>query len=307
MNIKNIYYFHKPIIPRFIQIFFRRIAIYFKKKKYIINEVWPIDRRTNTIPDGFNGWPDKKLFAFVLRHDIETEKGYNKYLKLLELDKKIGYKSSFNFVPKKYDVANETIELIAKNGFELGVHGLYHDGKLYLSKKRFQQRAHVINHYLKLWKSIGFYSPSSHHKLDWLQALDIEYDSSTFDTDPFEPQSDSAGTIYPFFVKDDITNNVYVEIPYTLPQDFTLFILMKQNNIDIWKSKMDWIAKNGGLVFLNTHPDYMCFNNKNNGREYPVSRYIEFLEYVKTEYKGQYWHALPRQVARYWKQIFNIS
>src|ERR1700746_3430317 len=38
------------------------------------------------------------------------------------------------------------------------------------------------------------------HKLDWLHDLDIEYDASTFDTDPFEPQPDGHGTIFPFWV-----------------------------------------------------------------------------------------------------------
>ena len=28
------------------------------------------------------------------------------------------------------------------------------------------------------------------HQLGWLHALGVEYDSSTFDTDPFEPESD---------------------------------------------------------------------------------------------------------------------
>jgi len=307
MNIKIIYYFHKPIIPRFIQIICRRIIVHFKKKKYLVNEVWPIDKKTNSTPYGFQGWPNKKRFAFILRHDVESEYGYNKCYELLELDKKMGFKSSFNFVPKKYEVTHKTIDFIEKNGFEMGVHGLYHDGKLYFSKKHFQKRSELINYYLKLWRSVGFYSPSSHHKLDWLHELDIEYDSSTFDTDPFEPQSDGAGTIYPFFVKDDSTHSLYVEIPYTIPQDFTLFVLMKQNNIEIWKKKLDWIAENGGVAFLNTHPDYMCFDKTNNGREYLVSRYIEFLEYVKTEYTGQYWHVLPKQIAQYWKQIFNIS
>jgi hypothetical protein len=36
--------------------------------------------------------------------------------------------------------------------------------------------------------------------LDWLGDLNIQYDGSTFDTDPFEPQPDGAGTIFPFWV-----------------------------------------------------------------------------------------------------------
>jgi hypothetical protein len=35
--------------------------------------------------------------------------------------------------------------------------------------------------------------------------------------------------------------------------------------------------------------------------EYPADYYVEFLEYVKERYKGQYWHVLPREMARFWK------
>ena len=44
-----------------------------------------------------------------------------------------------------------------------------------------------------------------YHNLDWIHDLDIYYDASTFDTDPFEPQPDGFKTIYPFTVKNDST------------------------------------------------------------------------------------------------------
>ena len=103
-----------------------------------------------------------------------------------------------------------------------------------------------------------------HHNLEWIHDLDIEY-ASTFDTDPFEPQSDGVGTIFPFWVSGNSNQKGYVELPYTLPQDFTLFILMKEKNIDIWKQKLDWIAENGGMALVNTHPDYMNFDEADPG------------------------------------------
>ena len=36
--------------------------------------------------------------------------------------------------------------------------------------------------------------------------------------------------------------------------------------------------------------------------EYPVKYYEEFLEHVKRRYEGQYWHVLPREMARYWRE-----
>jgi hypothetical protein len=93
--------------------------------------------------------------------------------------------------------------------------------------------------------------------LAWLHELDIQYDSSTFDTDPFEPQPDGVGTIYPFWAPSGNGKAGYMEIPYTLPQDFTLFILMRQRKIDTCKRKLDWIAENGKMALLLVHPGYI--------------------------------------------------
>ena len=69
----------------------------------------------------------------------------------------------------------------------------------------------------------------------------------------------------------------YVELPYTLAQDFTLFVLMEKKTIDIWKKKTDWVAEKGGMVLINTHPDYMNFGNTRIGlEEYPAEYYAEF-------------------------------
>ena len=51
-------------------------------------------------------------------------------------------------------------------------------------------------------------------------------------------------------------------MPYTLPQDFTLFVILKQESIDLWKRKLDWVASKGGMCLLITHPDYMTFNGR---------------------------------------------
>ena len=140
--------------------------------------------------------------------------------------------------------------------------------------------------------------------LEWICKLDIQYDLSTFDTDPFEPQSDGVGTIFPFWVNSKNSNKGYVELPYTLPQDFTMFIILKERNIEIWKRKLDWIASNGGMALLNTHPDYINYKNKKlKQEEYTVDLYFDFLNYVIKEYQDKYWNALPHEVALYYKDM----
>jgi hypothetical protein len=284
-----------------LQILFRRQVVRYKRNFY--GHAWPIDEKASKAPAGWPGWPDHKKFALVLTHDVDTAIGQKQSPKLIKIEESRGFRSSFNFVPERYKVYAELRNYLTENGFEVAVHGLNHDGKLFLSKKIFMERAKRINEYLSTWGSVGFHSPSMHRNLDWIHALNIEYDQSTFDTDPFEPQPDGVGTIFPFWVHGESHNSRYLENPYTLPQDHCLFVIMKERNIDIWKKKLDWIAENGGLALLNSHPDYMNFDEKSCGIEtYPASYYEEFLDYVKDKYKGEYWHALPKDVARFWSE-----
>jgi hypothetical protein len=319
MSINQIYYLLKPILPRSIQLHLRRkLSIDKNRLKYA--DIWPIDVSSKKSIDPFHSWPDNNKFAILLTHDVDTDRGQKNCRPLMDLEKRLGLRSSFNFVPERYRVDPTLRTQLVENGFEVGVHGLNHDGKLYKSRRIFQERAEKINGYLRAWNAVGFRSPAMHHNLEWIHDLDIEYDASTFDTDPFEPQPDGVGTIFPFWVSKDGTQDGYVELPYTLPQDFTLFVLMKEKNIDIWKQKLDWIAENGGMALVNTHPDYMKFgyeirqksevrSQRSESRrrrkmaleEYPAEYYQEFLEYVKDKYEGQYWHVLPRDMARFWK------
>ena len=198
-----------------------------------------------------------------------------------------------------YKVSSELIKALRADGFEIGSHGVHHKNP-FVSSEYFQKNTIKINQYLKEWNAVGFRAPSMYHNLEMVHDLNIEYDASTFDTDPFEPQPDGVKTIFPFWVPGNSNQKGYVELPYTLPQDFLLYILMRQRNIDIWKKKLDWIAENSGMALFISHPDYIRFNRKTHYQKYPVKYYEEFLTYIKTKYEGQYWHALPRDVARFW-------
>ena len=116
-----------------------------------------------------------------------SPKGQEKCRDLIKLEEGFGFRPSFKFVPK---------------------------------------RAVRINHYLKEWESVGFRSAVMCHNLTWVHDLNIEYDSSTFDTDPFEPQPDGVRTIFPFWVPGNAAPNRYVEL-HILLQDFMLFVLIR--------------------------------------------------------------------------------
>lgn len=287
-------------MPRTLQIALRRTIIQRQRKFY--SSIWPIHPHSDTPPPGWNGWPNGKKFAVLLTHDVELAQGQARCKQLMELEQECGFVSSYNFVPERYPDSPSVRKMLTDAGFEVGVHGLNHDGKLYASRKEFLRRAKRINAYIKQWNVVGFRSPAMHHNLDWIRDLNIEYDSSTFDTDPFEPQPDAAHTIFPFMVEADRDRPGYVELPYTLAQDFTLFVLLQETTIDIWKKKVDWIASKGGMVLVNVHPDYMHFGtDKPKLGEFSAHFYRQLLHYIRDTYKDQYWHVLPRELASFWK------
>lgn len=292
------YYALKPIIPWTARVVMRRLRA--RRRRAVYADVWPIDEGAGTTPQGWPGWPEGKRFGFVLTHDVEWRKGLDRVERVMDLECQYGFRSSFNLIPEReYRVEEPLRTRIVEAGFEVGVHGLKHDGKLYSSKSEFASRARKIHEYLNEWKATGFRSPLMQHKLAWLHLIGAEYDASTFDTDPFEPEPDGVRTIFPFWVPGP-SGQGYVELPYTLAQDFTLFVVLEENNIDVWKRKLDWIAERGGMALINTHPDYMCFDGKKGPDEFPVAFYEEFLSYAREKYGDVFWHALPRDVARFY-------
>jgi glycosyltransferase involved in cell wall biosynthesis len=299
MLVNRVYYHLKPFMPWSLRLVLRRWRA--NRLRRSTAEVWPIDSKAARTPHGWPGWPNGKRFALVLTHDVEGSKGLSRVERLMNLERRYGFSSCFNFVPEgEYCVQVAVRKMLADARFEIGIHGLEHDGKLYDSKASFAAKASRIREYLQQWNASGFRSPLMQHELQWLHALNADYDSSTFDTDPFEPQPDGVGTIFPFWVPGP-NGGGYVELPYTLVQDFTLFTVLREGTIDIWKRKLDWIAQNGGMVLLNTHPDYMCFEGKQARDEFPVTYYEEFLRYVREKHEGDYWAALPREVAKYYR------
>jgi hypothetical protein len=95
----------------------------------------------------------------------------------------------------------------------------------------------------------------------------------------------------------------YVELPYTLPQDSTLFLVFQEPSDAIWRKKLDWVAAHGGMVLMNTHPDYMSFEGGPGATEFDSRIYSDFLAYLCKRYNGAFWHALPREVASWVRSV----
>ena len=328
MFLNKLYFRLKPLIPRCARLAVRRWFVQHKRDR--VGDIWPIMPGSDRAPEGWQGWPNEKTFAFVLTHDVESQEGLERVQQLAEMEMELGFRSSFNLIPEgRYTVTGQLRDWLTARGFEVGVHDLNHDGRLFSSQERFRLKAQRINNYLKGWDAVGFRSGYMLRNLDWIQDLNISYDACTFDTDPFEPQPDGVNTIFPFWVprrreggspnsssdrivagrdsQRQVLNQPrrgYVELPYTLPQDSTLFLMLREKTNDIWKQKLDWIAKNGGMALLNVHPDYLHLDETGpHSGLYSYKHYRDFLEYVNANYAGQFWHALPREVAHYYRTI----
>jgi predicted glycosyltransferase len=303
-TLTRVYYQVKPFMPKPLRWALRRCRAAGIRKRHAA--VWPINEAAGRTPAGWPGWPDGKRFALVLTHDVESQAGVDQVRALAELEMKLGFRSSFNFIPEGGYVVPESLRgWLLERGFEVGVHDLHHDGKLYQSRAGFLRKARRINHYLREWQATGFRSGFMLRELGWLHALDIDYECSTFDTDPFEPQPAGAQTIFPYWIPfpeasaEPGRRNGYVELPYTLPQDSTIFLLLRETDAGIWRRKTEWIIRQGGMVLVNVHPDYIDMNGSGTRMTYPLAHYEGFLRWVSEQAPGDAWQVLPREIAQF--------
>jgi len=298
--VKRMYYFLKPYLPRSLTRFLRRLTNPLEKE---LKVNWPIESRyclfqwevmrqllliTGKQSIHFKHfWPQGRMFALTMTHDIETAEGQRLVHKVIDLEEKFGIRSSFNFVLDRYKIDMGLMDELNQRGFEVGCHGLKHDGKLFNSKTTFLKRAKEINLRMKQHNMVGFRAPLTHRNPEWMQALDIEYDLSFFDTDPFEPISGGTMSIWPFFL------GRFIELPYTLVQDYSLTAILGETTPRIWLDKIQYIKKYFGMALVNTHPDYLFTQGA-------FKIYEEFLRSLETD--KQSWRALPRDVASWWRQ-----
>jgi len=292
---KKIYYkLFRPLLPIALrQLLQERINRKIQcKKDFIDDELVKLLRSDKEISDKVYKFKfmDDKDCAVVLTHDVEEQEGFNFIPKVLELEEKYGFKSSWNIVPYKYKIDNGIIREIRETGNEIGIHGYNHDGKLYYSEKIFNQRVPFINEAIKKYGAVGFRSPMVHRNLEWLQKLNMEYDASCFDYDPFQPFPGGTGSIWPFIA------GKFVELPYTLPQDHTIFYVLNQKDISLWKKKINWIIENKGMVLALTHPDYL-----NSTLHFQM--YEELLKYLKSFQSA--WFCLPREISSWWRKNYS--
>jgi hypothetical protein len=298
---RRLYYRLKPLLPRALVVRARRVVQGGAPASFPLG--WPVEDRyrrflwaamaavlaaagRDEAPFLFF-WPGGARWALVLTHDVETAEGQRFVGEVADREERLGLRSSFNFVAERYPLDMGLIDELRSRGFEVGVHGLRHDGHELRSRRSFERTAGRINDHLARLRAVGFRSPLTHRHPEWMQELAVEYDSSFFDTDPFEPMPGGTMSIWPFQM------GRFVELPYTLAQDSTLADVRGERGPGTWLEKAAYVERWHGMALVNTHPDYLRLPGR-------WDVYAELLEHLGA--RGGWWNALPREAARWWRE-----
>ena len=279
---------------------------YFRDWKKLSFPAWPVDFTVDTLHEEFlrllmeaNGvtrvpfiwfWPEGATNCLIMTHDVETLAGRDFTSQLMDLDDSYGFKASFQVVPEmRYEVPDDYVCEIKKRGFEFNVHDLNHDGRLYLEREEFVRRAARINRYVHRYGARGFRAGSMYRNLDWYDAFEFSYDMSVPNVAHLDPMRGGCCTVMPYFV------SKIVELPVTTAQDYSLFHILNDYSIDLWKQQLGLIRGRNGLMSFITHPDYLIERRARNVYEL-------LLDYLRQMVaREKIWVALPGDVDLWWR------
>jgi hypothetical protein len=301
----SIYYLLRPILPKAVRKQLQRIV--FRQRLSCSFPHWPIDCTVDRLFERVMGlilqasghpeipfiwfWPDGNHSALMMTHDVEQQTGADLCDFLMDLDDAYGIKAAFQLVPEgAYRNFDRLASKIRARRFELNIHDLDHDGRLYEHKQLFQTRASKINEYGRRYGAQGFRSGSMHRNQDWFDMLDFQYDMSVPTVSHLEPQYGGCCTVMPYFVGD------VLELPLTTVQDHGLFHILSATSIDLWKEQIEEILAYNGLISFIVHPDYIS-------RPTESELYRELLRHIQSlRTTISIWIALPGEINRWWRQ-----
>lgn len=304
-GLRNLYYSLRPILPVGIRKYLQRFRL--KGWDRIPFPSWPVDRTVDLLFEkllslsmkakGINRipfiwfWPEGAPGCAIVTHDVEAIAGRDFCRCLMDLDDYAGIKSSFQIVPEgRYSVPASFLDSIRERGFEINVHDLNHDGHLFSNRKEFLRRAGQINRYAKEYGALGFRSGALYRNVDWFDALNVSYDMSVPNVGHLEPQRGGCCTVMPFFI------GKILELPLTTTQDYSLFHILSDYSIELWKHQIGLVMERHGLVSSIVHPDYVI---EKRARD-TYKTLLEYLAQLRSTLK--IWIALPKEVDRWWRQ-----
>ncbi|HVN94250.1 MAG TPA: hypothetical protein VMT38_11165 [Terracidiphilus sp.] len=304
--LSHIYYWLRPILPVGVRRHLQKI--YLKDWKTLQFPRWPVDCSLDHMMEELlllslraSGedripfiwfWPDGSSSSAVMTHDVETQTGYDFCSTLMDVDDTYGIKSSFQVIPEeRYTVHPEVLGEIRKRGFEICVHDLNHDGHLYKHRDQFLRRVTRINAHGKEFGAQGFRAAVLYRKQLWYDALDFSFDMSVPNVAHLDPQRGGCCTVMPYFFE-----NGFLEIPVTTIQDYSLFNIMRDYSISLWKQQTEIIMGMHGCMSFIAHPDYL-----QQPQEMVV--YKELLAYLnQLRRENDVWITTPGEINRWWRQ-----
>jgi len=302
--VRNAYYAVRPLMPIALRRHFQKLHL--RGRHRVPFPCWPVDRTVEEILERFlvlsmkaQGvneipfiwfWPDGASGCLLMTHDVETTAGRDFCPRLMDINDAFGVKASFLIVPeKRYTVPEDFLQNIRERGFEVGVQDLNHDGHLYSNRDEFLRRAKLINQYAKEYRAQGFRAAVLYRNLDWYSALDFRYDLSVPNAAHLEAQAGGCCTLFPYFI------GKLLELPVTTTQDYSLFHILGEYSIDLWKKEIRLIFEKHGLASFIIHPDYIIETEKQ-------GIYKELLGYLsRLRAEENAWIALPMEIDRWWR------
>jgi len=207
-------------------------------------------------------WPGGKGCAMVLSHDTDTA-GQSAGIALLTgVADKRKIRSTISFVGSYLFHYESLIAELSGRGFDVALHDVKHDNRIaFLDKEQIKARLQPAVAMRERFHLSGFRSPSWYTSLNlWgaLTELGFLYDMSVLDTWSFFQHQRNYGvaTFYPFMV-----NNLVI-FPNTIPFEMPwMFGYKPDDTLSFWRPKFDFIARTGGLIMFNAHPDpWFCGN-----------------------------------------------
>ena len=123
----------------------------------------------------------------------------------------------------------------------------------------------------------------------WYDALGFEYDMSVPNVAHLEPLRGGCCTVMPYFI------GKILELPLTTAQDYSLFHILNDYSIELWKQQIALIKKKHGLISFLTHPDYLIERRARGVYENLLNHLRQMIVAEKT------WKTLPSNVNRWWR------
>jgi hypothetical protein len=305
----SMYYGIRPLLPISVRKYLQRLRLNGWDKIAIPR--WPVDRTVDEIFEALMllslrsqevdripfiwFWPEGASSCAIMTHDVETTKGKDFSTALMDIDDQFGIKASFQVVPeRRYEVTGEYLNSITARGFEVGVQDLNHDGHLYRSKQQFISRAEKINSYGRQWAAKGFRGAVLYRRQEWFDALDFSYDMSVPNVAHLDPQRGGCCTVMPYFI------GKLLELPVTTTQDYSLFHILRDYSIDLWKRQIELIMEKHGLISFIIHPDYITNQLERATYESLLSHLYQLRE------ERNVWIPIPGDVDRWWRERANM-